>query len=205
MRGKGGMLGFPKASSGMRVGLLGGSFDPPHAGHVHITRQALRRFGLDRVWWLVSPGNPLKANGPAPIEQRMEACREIMQHPKVVVTDLEVGLRTTYTADTIERLQDIYPRVNFVWLMGADNLASVHKWDRWEWIFENVPIGVTSRPGDHLKAGASKAAKKYPAARLSASASRILPFQQPPAWCLLEGPVVDISSTKIRESGNWVK
>lgn len=199
------MLGFPKASSGMRVGLLGGSFDPPHAGHVHITRQALRRFGLDRVWWLVSPGNPLKADGPAPIEQRMAACREIMQHPKVEVTDLEVGLRTTYTADTIERLQDIYPRVNFVWLMGADNLASVHKWDRWEWIFENVPVGVTSRPGDHLKAGASKAAKKYPAARLSASASRILPFQQPPAWCLLEGPVVDISSTKIRESGNWVK
>ena len=199
------MLGFPKAFAGMRVGLLGGSFDPPHAGHVHITRQALRRFGLDRVWWLVSPRNPLKVNGPAPTGQRMAACRQIMQHPKVEVTDLEARLRTTYTADTIERLQGIYPQVNFVWLMGADNLASVHKWDRWEWIFENVPIGVTSRPGEQLKAGTSKAALKYPAARLPAAASKILPFQKPPAWCLLEGPVVDISSTEIRESGNWTK
>jgi nicotinate-nucleotide adenylyltransferase len=199
------MLGFPKAFDGMRVGLLGGSFDPPHMGHVHITRQALRRFGLDRVWWLVSPGNPLKADGPAPIEKRMAACRKIMQHPKVLVTDIEVQLGTRFTADTIESLQDIYPAVNFVWLMGADNLASVHKWERWDWIFENVPIGVTSRPGEHLKAGASKAAMKYQKTRLPASAAKILPFQKPPAWCLLDGPVVDISSTEIRESGDWSK
>ena len=199
------MLGFPKAFAGMRVGLLGGSFDPPHAGHVHITRQALRRFGLDRVWWLVSPGNPLKAKGPAPLGRRLAACREIMQHPKVEVTDLEARLGTTYTADTIEKLQSIYPKVNFVWLMGADNLASVHKWERWEWIFDNVPIGVTSRPGEHLKAGASMAAMKYAHARLPAMGAKILPFQNPPAWCLLEGPVVDISSTGIRASGDWTK
>ena len=199
------MLGFPKAFDGMRVGLLGGSFDPPHAGHVHITRQALRRFGLDRVWWLVSPGNPLKADGPAPMARRMAACREIMQHPKVEVTDIEVQLETRFTADTIERLQDVYPNVNFVWLMGADNLASVHKWERWEWIFENVPIGVTSRPEEHLKAAGSKAAMKYRTMRLSASNARLLPFQKPPAWCLLDGPVVDISSTEIRESGDWAK
>jgi nicotinate-nucleotide adenylyltransferase len=199
------MLGFPKAFDGMRVGLLGGSFDPPHAGHVHITRQALRRFGLDRVWWLVSPGNPLKVNGPAPIAKRMAACREIMQHPKVEVTDIEVQLETRFTADTIEALQGLYPNVNFVWLMGADNLASVHKWERWEWIFENVPIGVTSRPEEHLKAAGSKAAVKYRAARLSASNARLLPFQKSPAWCLLDGPVVDISSTEIRESGDWAK
>ncbi len=199
------MLGFPKATSGMRVGLLGGSFDPPHAGHVHITRQALRRFGLDRVWWLVSPGNPLKADGPAPIAQRMAACREIMQHPKVEVTDIEVQLGTRFTADTIEALQGIYPKVNFVWLMGADNLASVHKWERWEWIFENVPVGVTSRPDEHLKAAGSKAAIKYRGARLPALNARRLPFQQPPAWCLLDGPVVDISSTEIRANGEWIK
>jgi len=198
------MLGFPKAFDDMRVGLLGGSFDPPHAGHVHITRQALRRFGLDRVWWLVSPGNPLKANGPAPIEKRMAACREIMQHPKVLVTDIEVKLGTRFTADTVEALQGVYPNVKFVWLMGADNLASVHKWDRWEWIFENVPIGVTSRPEEHLKAAGSKAAMKYRAARLPVLSAKRLPFQKPPAWCLLDGPAVDISSTGIRESGDWV-
>ena len=199
------LLGFPKASSGLRVGLLGGSFDPPHTGHVHITKQALRRFGLDRVWWLVSPGNPLKTDGPAPLAQRMAACRQIMQHPKVEITDIETRLGTQYTADTLMRLQEIYSNVQFVWLMGADNLANVHKWERWDWIFENVPVGVTSRPGEHLKAGASKAAQKYATARLPAAAGRILPFQKPPAWCLLEGPVVDMSSTEIRASGEWKK
>ncbi len=197
------MLGYPKAADGMRIGLLGGSFDPPHAGHVHITRQALRRFGLDRVWWLVSPGNPLKSQGPAPLERRLMACREIMQHPKVEVTDLESRMGTKYTADTIEKLLSIYERVNFVWLMGADNLASVHEWDRWESIFENVPVGVTSRPGEHLRAGNSVAAKKFARYRLPASAAKILPLQDPPAWCLLEGPVVDISSTEIRANGEW--
>lgn len=197
------MLGFPKAFDGMRVGLLGGSFDPPHAGHVHITRQALRRFGLDRVWWLVSPGNPLKADGPAPIERRMLACREIMQHPRVEITDIETRLGTRFTADTIEKLQGVYPSVNFVWLMGADNLVEFHKWDRWESIVQNVQIGVTSRPGEHLKAGTSVMALKYARARLPASAAKILPFQKPPAWCLLDGPVVNISSTEIRENGDW--
>ena len=197
------MLGFPKAMSGMRVGLLGGSFDPPHAGHVHITRQALRRFGLDRVWWLVSPGNPLKADGPAPMKQRMAACREIMQHPKVEVTDLETRLGTRFTADTIEKLQGVYPNVNFVWLMGADNLAEFHKWDRWESIVMSVSIGVTSRPGDHLRAGTSVMAQKYARARVPGAAAKILPFQKPPAWCLLGGPVMDISSTEIRARGAW--
>lgn len=199
------MLGFPITADGMRVGLLGGSFDPPHAGHVHITRQALRRFGLDRVWWLISPGNPLKSNGPAPMDKRMAACREIMRHPKVEVTDLEARLRTRYTADTIDALQSIFPKVKFVWLMGADNLAEFHRWDRWESIVQNVPIGVTSRPEEHVRAGSSMMAQKYAEARLPASAARILPLRKPPAWCLLDGPVVDISSTELRERGVWVK
>ncbi|MEO1919756.1 MAG: nicotinate-nucleotide adenylyltransferase [Paracoccaceae bacterium] len=197
------MLGFPKAFDGMRVGLLGGSFDPPHAGHVHITQQALRRFGLDRVWWLVSPGNPLKVTGPASIDRRMAACRKIMQHPKVEVTDIESRLGTHFTADTIDRLLQIYPTVNFVWLMGADNLVDFHKWERWEAIVRKVPIGVTSRPGDHLNAGASRAAVKYSFARLPAASARALPIQTPPSWCLLDGPVVDISSTQIRADGAW--
>jgi len=189
----------------MRIGLLGGSFDPPHAGHVHITKQAMRRFGLDRVWWLVSPGNPLKVNGPAPMAQRMAACREIMQHPRVDITDIETHLGTRYTADTLEKLQGKYGDVRFVWLMGADNLAGFHKWDRWEWIMQNVPIGVTARPGEYLRASGSVAAQKYARARVPFVAAQTLAFHGAPAWCLLEGPQVDLSSTQIRASGNWNK
>lgn len=187
----------------MRIGLLGGSFDPPHKGHVHITRQALRRFNLDRIWWLVSPGNPLKSNPPAEISRRLAACRQIMQHPRVEVTDLESVLKTTYTADTLSKLINMYPNVNFTWLMGADNLAHFHLWQDWDWIVENVPIGITSRPGEHIQAGHSKMAEKYARYRIPASAAKILPLQAAPAWCLLEGPVVDISSTEIRARGQW--
>ncbi|MEE9452850.1 MAG: nicotinate-nucleotide adenylyltransferase [Paracoccaceae bacterium] len=199
------MLTFPNTASGMRIGLLGGSFDPPHIGHVHITKQALRRFGLDRIWWMLSPGNPLKSNGPAPMAQRLVACREIMQHPRVEITDIETHLNTRYTADTLEKLQEMHPEVRFVWLMGADNLVNFHRWERWEWIMQNVPIGITSRPGEHLKAAQSRAAQKYDTARISFNAAQSLPFKPPPAWCLLEGPVVDVSSTQIRARGNWKK
>ena len=197
------MQGFPKASPGLRVGLLGGSFDPPHAGHVHITRQALRRFNLDRIWWLVSPGNPLKTEGPAPIDRRIDASRAIMQHPRVEITDIETRLGTRYTADTLRQISAIYPDVKFTWLMGADNLAHFHRWQEWDWIVQNVPIGITSRPGEHVQAGHSMMAEKYARFRIPASAAKILPLQQPPAWCLLDGPVVDISSTEIRASGQW--
>lgn len=121
------IAGFPNARPGMCIGLLGGSFDPPHAGHVHITREALKRFGLDAVWWLVSPGNPLKTRGPAPLDRRMAAARAIMRHPRVEVTDIEARLGTRYTAETLAALFARYPGVRFVWLMGADNLASFHR------------------------------------------------------------------------------
>ncbi len=138
---------FPKAARGQSVGLLGGSFDPPHRGHVHITTEALKRFGLDRVWWLVTPGNPLKEQGPAPLAQRMQQARAIMQHPKVTVTDIEARLGTRYTAQTLAALRRQYPGVNFVWLMGADNLAQFHKWQDWRTIMMSVPVGVLARPG----------------------------------------------------------
>lgn len=115
--------GFPPARRGMVIGLLGGSFDPAHHGHAHITREALKRMGLDRVWWLVSPGNPMKAHGPAPLADRMARARAVMDDPRVTVTDLERRLGTRYTAETIQRLKAIYPGVQFVWLMGADNLG----------------------------------------------------------------------------------
>ena len=138
--------GFPAAYRGMVVGLLGGSFDPAHDGHVHITHQALQRIGLDRVWWLVSPGNPLKANAPAPIGLRIARAREKLgDDPRVVVTDLEARLGTRATIDTLRRLQALYPGVRFVWIMGADNLVQFHRWRNWRQIMARVPVAVMAR------------------------------------------------------------
>jgi nicotinate-nucleotide adenylyltransferase len=187
----------------MCVGLLGGSFDPPHAGHAHITREALKRFGLDAVWWLVSPGNPLKARGPAPLERRLEVARSVMRHPRVTVTALEAQLGTRYTAETLEALFARYPGVRFVWLMGADNLAGFHRWDRWEWIMEHVPIGVLARPDQRISARMSVAALRYRRFRLRGREAASLCLAEPPAWCFVNVPMVDISSSEIRARGDW--
>ncbi|MBC7140917.1 MAG: nicotinate-nucleotide adenylyltransferase, partial [Rhodobacteraceae bacterium] len=163
--------GFPTALPGMSIGLLGGSFDPAHAGHAHITREALKGFGLSRVWWLVSPGNPLKARGPAPMAERIARARSVMDHPRVVVSDIEARLGTRYTAETLQRLMALYPGVRFVWLMGADNLAQFDRWQDWEWIIRHVPIGIFARPGSRLAARGSRAADEYARYRLPAEAS----------------------------------
>jgi nicotinate-nucleotide adenylyltransferase len=194
---------LPYATPGLRVGLLGGSFDPPHAGHVHISRWALREFGLDRVWWLVSPGNPLKARGPAPLARRMAASKALITHPRILVTDLEARFGTHYTAETLAHLQARYRDVRFVWLMGADNLVSFHKWDRWQQIMQSVPIGVLARPGQQVAAGSSRAALRFAPYRLSARRSTALPFRSAPCWSLLNGPMMDVSSSGIRANGGW--
>ena len=191
------------AQAGQTVGLLGGSFDPAHAGHAHITREAIKRFGLDFVWWLVSPGNPLKERGPSPMAARMTRARAVMDHPKVRVTDLETQLGTRYTAQTLRALRARYPTVNFVWLMGADNLASFHKWQDWRWIMENVPIGVLARPGDRISARRSVAAQAYAHARLPGVASQLLAREGAPRWCYINLPLSDASSSEIRASGAW--
>ena len=193
----------PFARSGQTIGLLGGSFDPPHAGHVHITRQALCRFGLDRVWWLVSPGNPLKARGPAPLSKRLEASRRLMQHPRVDVTDIEACLSTCATADTLNALAQLYRGVRFVWLMGADNLADLHKWQNWRSIMNNVPVGVLARPGDRISARMSPAARLYAPYRISGRSSHALARATAPAWCFVNVPMIDQSSTRIRAEGRW--
>lgn len=194
---------FPYARAGQTIGLLGGSFDPAHGGHAHITREALKRFGLDRVWWMVSPGNPLKARGPAPLEQRMARARDVMQHPRVRITDIERHLGTRYTAQTLQAMQGRYRGVRFVWLMGADNLAQLHHWKDWRWIMENVPVGVLARPGDRISARMSRAATLYAPYRISGRASHLLAHAQAPAWCFVNVPMVAQSSTAIRESGKW--
>ena len=177
--------GLPIAPPGLRVGLLGGSFDPPHQGHVLITRRALAELGLDRVWWLVTPGNPLKSRGPAALEARMEAARALIRHPRVDVTDVEARMGARYTADTIARLRRAWPGVRFTWLMGADNLAGFHRWDRWERIARQVPIAVIARPGEQLSAGLSPAARRFARARRPAWQARALPLAKAPAWALL--------------------
>jgi nicotinate-nucleotide adenylyltransferase len=195
--------GLPRALPGMTVGLLGGSFDPAHEGHVHITGQALKRLGLDRVWWLVSPGNPLKPNPPAPMAERLARARAVMDHPRVVVTGLEARIGTRYTAATLGRLMALYPGVRFVWLMGADNLAGFHRWQRWDWIMKQVPICVFARPGTRLSARGSRAAEEYERFRIPAEAARSLPRMAPPAWAFLDMPLNDLSSSEIRARGDW--
>ncbi|MFO1106898.1 MAG: nicotinate-nucleotide adenylyltransferase [Amaricoccus sp.] len=194
---------IPLALPGQRIGLLGGSFDPPHAGHVHITRWAMRAFRLDRVWWLVSPGNPLKPDAPADMARRLAASRAILDDPRTVVTDLEAQLGTRYTAATLAALRRRYPAVRFVWLMGADNLRGFHHWDRWDAILAMVPVGVLARPGEQLRAGLSPAARRFARARLPAAEASVLALRPPPCWTLLSGRMLDLSSSELRRLGRW--
>lgn len=197
------MLGLPVAPPGLRVGLLGGSFDPPHAGHLHISRWALKAFRLDRVWWLVSPGNPLKADAPAEMSRRLAACRAIARHPRIAVTDIEARFRTRHTQATLTALRRAYPGVHFVWLMGADNLRGFHRWDRWDEILATTPVGVLARPGDQIRAGLSPAARRFARWRLPQQAAAALACAAPPAWTLLSGRMLDLSSTELRAMGGW--
>jgi nicotinate-nucleotide adenylyltransferase len=193
----------PVAVVGTTVGLLGGSFDPPHAGHVHITKRALRAFRLDQVWWLVSPGNPLKPDAPAVLARRMAAAGSLVGHPRVKVTDLEARLGTRHTAETLAVLGRIYPGVSFVWLMGADNLRSFHHWERWDEIMRRVPVGVLARPGEQIAAGLSPAARRFARFRLPMERAGCLARSRAPCWTLVAGPMLDLSSTSLRSMGAW--
>lgn len=197
--------GLPRARRGQVIGLLGGSFDPPHEGHAHITREALKRFQLDGVWWLISPGNPLKSEGPAPLARRLQAAERVIQHPRVQLTDIEARIGTRYTAETLTQLQRLYPGVRFIWLMGADNLAGFHRWDRWEQIMHQVPMGVIARPGRRLTARMSKAADVYARFRIRGRDARALRMAKAPAWCFINVPMDHSSSTAIRARGDWTR
>src|SRR5215471_9310588 len=154
----------PPAAPGESIGLLGGSFNPPHAAHRMISLIALRRLGLSKVWWLVSPGNPLKAHAElAPLADRLALCRRMANDPRIEVTGFEAELPTPFTASTLRFLKERYPRTRFVWIMGADNLAGFERWLRWREIFSTVPIAVVDRPGWRLKALASKPAQAFAA------------------------------------------
>lgn len=187
------------AAPNMRIGLLGGSFNPAHEGHRHASLVALARLGLDRVWWLVSPGNPLKRGAKLPpLAERVAAAKKIVRHPRILVTGFEGAQSSAYTVDTLRLLKRRFPHVNFVWLMGADNLGDVHRWRAWEEIFQLVPIAVLDRPGFRLKARASKAAQRFAAASIDESDANGLALIEPPAWTLLTMPLSGLSSTALR-------
>lgn len=191
---------MPPRLTDRRIGLLGGSFNPAHDGHVHVSLEALKRLGLDEVWWLVSPQNPLKAaNGMASIADRMAGARAITApHPRLRVTDLERELGTRYTIDTVRALRKHHPRARFVWLMGADNLRQLPRWKGWAALMESIPIAVIDRPGFALAALSGAPAHRYAAARLPSGAARSLADRVAPAWTFLYTRLNPLSATALR-------
>ena len=184
----------------MRVGLYGGSFNPVHAGHLHVARTALRRLGLDRVIWLVSPQNPLKsAADTLSLTDRMAAVRRLATGPSMIVSDIETRIGSAYTIDTLRVMQGRWPDVQFVWLMGADNLAQFHRWRGWTEIMRSVPVAVVSRPGAMLGSRFSPAAQRFSRSRRPAEAAPVLAGLSPPAWIYLPVPLNPLSSTLLRE------
>ncbi|WP_198928880.1 nicotinate-nucleotide adenylyltransferase [Maricaulis sp. W15] len=182
----------------MRIGLFGGSFDPPHAGHLHVARTALRRLGLNQVWWLVSPQNPLKTSPSGDFQRRFNAVRTLATQPGMHITDIESRLGTTRTIDLLTHLKTRHPGVHFVWLMGADNLAGIHRWAHWPQIFRSVPVAVIARPQDAVRARLSRAATQFATSRIRESEAAALPLQSAPAWTYLTERLHSHSSTALR-------
>ena len=194
-----GEVKLPPHGPGLKIGLLGGSFNPPHEAHLAVSLLALRRLGLDRVWWLVTPGNPLKDTRALPsLADRVKAARDVAAHPRVDVTDLEAAIGTHFTADTIAWLTRRFPAVRFVWIMGADNLAQFDRWRNWRAIAQSVPIAVVDRFGASYAATASPAAQALAATRIRERDARSLPDRRPPAWVYLHGLKSPLSSTAVR-------
>lgn len=184
----------------MRVGLYGGSFNPAHEGHAHVAETALARLNLDRVIWLVSPQNPLKSSREtAPLAERMAGVAKVTRGREMIISDAETRLGSQYTIDTIRVLKARFPGVHFVWIMGADSLASFHRWRGWTQIMQSLPVAVVSRPWASLKARTSPAAVRFHAARRHSREAPILAGQAAPAWVYLKGPFNFASSTALRE------
>ena len=189
------------ATSGMRIGLLGGSFNPAHDAHREISLTALKRLGLDQVWWLVTSGNPLKDVSKLPsLAERVRAAKGIARHPAIEVTGFDGGRGSGYTIDLLKTLKRRFPGVHFVWLMGADNLAHFHRWKAWPEIFTTMPVAVLDRPGYRLKGRAGKAAQRFAPYYVHETDAAGLALLEPPAWTILSHRLSRLSSTALRES-----
>jgi nicotinate-nucleotide adenylyltransferase len=196
---------IPLTTNGMRIGLLGGSFNPPHLAHRAISLFAIKRLKLDRVWWLVTPGNPLKDAGALrDLEARAQAARQMADDPRIDVSCLESVIGTRYTADTITYLRRRVSGLRFVWIMGADNLAQFHRWQNWRRIASEVPIAVIDRPPQSFRALAAPAAQALARYRIPENQASRLADQHPPAWVFLTGTKLSLSSTGLRNpDGSW--
>ncbi|MGH6780405.1 MAG: nicotinate-nucleotide adenylyltransferase [Bradyrhizobium sp.] len=196
---------MPFYTAGMRIGLLGGSFNPPHLAHLAISRFAIKRLGLDRVWWLVTPGNPLKDhNALRDLEARASAARKLANDPRIDVSCLESVIGTRYTVDTIDFLRRRASTLRLVWIMGADNLAQFHRWQRWRHIASEMPIAVIDRPPESFRALNAPAAQALAHYRLPENEAGRLAGHRPPAWVFLTGLKLNLSSTGLRNpDGSW--
>ena len=188
---------LPSPPGELVIGLMGGSFDPPHSGHAHVIETARRALELDRVWVLVSPGNPLKKTQTALVD-RISAARRRLGGPRTIVSDIESVLGTRYTIHTLRRLKKLAPHASFVWIIGGDNLRDFHRWREWKQIARLAPIAVIARPGASPKAGLSRFAQQFGQQRIPQSAARTLGRRKPPAWVYISAPLDAVSSTELR-------
>jgi nicotinate-nucleotide adenylyltransferase len=190
---------LPPHAPGLRIGLFGGSFDPPHEGHLLASRLALTRLRLDRLWWLVTPGNPLKdTRSLAPLSARLLSARRLARDPRIVVTDIEAKIGLRHTVELIGYLRQHCPGVRFVWIMGTDNLLQFHRWRRWEKIMSQVPVAVIDRPGANLRAPMAKAMMRFARARMPETGANRLGNARPPAVTIVHGPRSNQSSSALR-------
>jgi len=195
-------LKLPHVEAGNRIGIFGGSFNPPHSGHRLVAETVLKRLGLDQVWWLVTPGNPLKSHSDlAPLEMRLHRTSALADHPRMKVTAYESVLGSPYTARTVEMLCRLRPGVRFVWVMGADNLAGFHRWQNWRSIMGQIPVAIVNRPGASLSVLSAPMAKAFEKYRLPEDEAELLPDLSPPAWTFLHAPLDPASSTELRRNG----
>ena len=194
-------LRIPRAFAGETIGLFGGSFNPPHEGHVLVTEIAFRKLGLSRIWWMVTPGNPLKNHSELEaLGQRIARSKALAENPRIVVTGFEAGWNIAFTAETIALLKRRCPHVRFVWLMGADNLGGFHRWQDWRGIAAAFPIAVIDRPGSTLAQQSAVAARALSRFRLPEGRAGTLARMKPPAWTFLHGPRSPLSSTALRKA-----
>ncbi|MFC3220062.1 nicotinate-nucleotide adenylyltransferase [Tianweitania populi] len=197
---------MPYVEKGMAVGLFGGSFNPPHAGHALVAEIALRKLRLDQLWWMVTPGNPLKSTRElAPLAERIRLSVKLAEDPRIKVTAFEAAANVRYTADTLALVKARNPGVHFVWIMGADSLASFHRWERWRAIAMTFPIAVIDRPGATLSFLSSVMAKTFAHAREDETDSEVLASRRAPAWTFLHGPRSTLSSTALRAQAKGTK
>jgi nicotinate-nucleotide adenylyltransferase len=192
-------LTMPHVEPGMVVGLFGGSFNPPHEGHRLVAEIAIRSLGLDQLWWMVTPGNPLKSRRQlAPLNERIVQSEILFPNPKIRVTAFELTLGSTYTAQVLAHVKARHPDVHFVWIMGADNLRDFHRWQNWQAIARTFPIAVIDRPGSTLSFLSSKMARTFDYARVEERAAGRLALMPAPAWTFIHGPRSPLSSTALR-------